>query len=56
MKENTNRLRGTHVDMRKHWDWSMDNDVWILEDAATHEPLLIGKREQIMNEYDRRNG
>lgn len=55
MKETTNRLRGTLVDMRKHWDWSVNNDIWVLEDAKTHEPLLVGERKQIMDEYDRRN-
>ena len=28
---------------------------WILEDAKTRKPLLIGTRSQILDEYDRRN-
>lgn len=43
--------RGPKVNARKHWD----GENWILEDAKTKKPLLIGTRSQILDEYDRRN-
>lgn len=55
MYDSSDILRGFFVSMRRHWDWSPDNDLWILEDSATHEPLLIGTREQVLHEYDLRN-
>ena len=44
-------LRGPKVNARKHWD----GESWILEDAKTRKPLLIGTSSQILDEYDRRN-
>lgn len=44
-------VRGPKVNARKHWD----GESWILEDAKTRKPLLIGTRSQILDEYDRRN-
>lgn len=51
MKETSDTLRGPKVNARKHWD----SENWILEDAKTRKPLLIGTRSQILDEYDRRN-
>lgn len=51
MKETSDTLRGPKVNARKHWD----DENWILEDAKTRKPLLIGTRSQILDEYDRRN-
>ena len=51
MKETSDTLRGPKVNARKHWD----GENWILEDAKTRKPLLIGTRSQILDEYDRRN-
>ena len=50
MKETSDTLRGPKVNARKHWD----GESWILEDAKTRKPLLIGTRSQILDEYDRR--
>ena len=50
-KETSDTLRGPKVNARKHWD----GESWILEDAKTRKPLLIGTRSQILDEYDRRN-
>ena len=47
----TDTLRGPKVNARKHWD----GESWILEDAKTRKPLLIGTSSQILDEYDRRN-
>ena len=44
-------LRGPVVNMRKHWD----GEHWMLEDPDSRETLLIGTKEQIMDEYDKRN-
>lgn len=44
-------LRGPKVNARRHWD----GENWILEDAKTRKPLLIGTRAQILDEYDRIN-
>lgn len=33
----------------------VDGENWILEDAKTRKPLLIGTRAQILDEYDRIN-
>lgn len=49
--ETANVLRGPLYNARKHWE----NDTWILEDAITREPILIGTKEQILEEYDIRN-
>lgn len=48
--DTTDLLRGVNVNMRKHWQ----DDLWQIE---THERkvLLIGTKEQIMQEYDRLN-
>lgn len=43
--------RGPKVNARRHWD----GENWILEDAKTRKPLLIGTRAQILDEYDRIN-
>ena len=51
IKETSDTLRGLKVNARKHWD----GESWILEDAKTRKPLLIGTRSQILDEYDRRN-
>ena len=51
IKETSDTLRGPKVNARKHWD----GESWILEDAKTRKPLLIGTRSQILDEYDRRN-
>lgn len=51
MKETSDTLRGPKVNARKHWD----GENWILEDAKTRKPLLIGTRSQILDEYDRRS-
>lgn len=50
-QDTTDVLRGPKVNARKHWD----GENWILEDAKTRKPLLIGTRSQILDEYDRRN-
>lgn len=51
IKETSETLRGPKVNARKHWD----GESWILEDAKTRKPLLIGTSSQILDEYDRRN-
>lgn len=51
IKETSDTLRGPKVNARKHWD----GESWILEDAKTRKPLLIGTSSQILDEYDRRN-
>lgn len=60
IKETSDTLRGPKVNARKHWD----GESWILEDAktrkplligTTRKPLLIGTSSQILDEYDRRN-
>ena len=38
IKETSDTLRGPKVNARKHWD----GESWILEDAKTRKPLLIG--------------
>lgn len=50
-KQQSDTLRGPKVNARKHWD----GESWILEDAKTRKPLLIGTSSQILDEYDRRN-
>lgn len=42
--------RGPKVNAKRNWDGN-----WILENAKTKKPLLIGTKEQILEEYDRRN-
>lgn len=49
IKEISDTLRGPKVNARRHWD----GENWILEDAKTRKPLLIGTRAQILDEYDR---
>ena len=49
IKETSDTLRGPKVNARKHWD----GESWILEDAKTRKPLLIGTSSQIFDEYDR---
>ena len=49
IKETSDTLRGPKVNARKHWD----GESWILEDAKTRKPLLIGTSSQILDEYDR---
>lgn len=51
IKEISDTLRGPKVNARRHWD----SENWILEDAKTRKPLLIGTRAQIFDEYDRIN-
>ena len=51
VKEISDTLRGPKVNARRHWD----GENWILEDAKTRKPLLIGTRAQILDEYDRIN-
>ena len=54
IKEISDTLRGPKVNARRHWD----GENWILEDAKTRKPLLIGtraQRAQILDEYDRIN-
>lgn len=49
IKETSETLRGPKVNARKHWDgesWIL----WILEDAKTRKPLLIGTSSQILDE------
>lgn len=55
IRDSADILRGSVVNMKRHWDWSPDNDIWILEDSITHIPLLIGTRDQVLVEYDLRN-
>jgi hypothetical protein len=44
-----NVLRGVYVDcMRQHWE----EDTWELCRAGTRDVLVIGTKEQIMQEYD----
>lgn len=49
-QDTTDVLRGPKVNARRNWDGN-----WILENAKTRKPLLIGTKEQILEEYDRRN-
>lgn len=39
----------------KETDTKQQGESWILEDAKTRKPLLIGTSSQILDEYDRRN-
>ena len=55
MYDSADILRALFVNMRRHWAWAPDNDIWILEDSVSQEPLLIGNREQVLQEYDLRN-
>lgn len=54
IKEISDTLRGPKVNARRHWDGE-NCENWILEDAKTRKPLLIGTRAQILDEYDRIN-
>lgn len=42
-------LRGKYVDMRLIY---ADSDEWAICEAGSHKPLVIGSREQILDEYD----
>lgn len=50
-QDTTDVLRGPKANARRNWD----GESWILEDAKTRKPLLIGTSSQILDEYDRRN-
>ena len=43
-KETTDVLRGPKVNAKKHWD----GENWILENAKTRKPLLIGPKDKIL--------
>lgn len=45
-------FRGLYVDMHPH---DLSNDTWMLTLAGSKNPLVIGSRKQIMDEYDRVN-
>lgn len=49
-QDTTDVLRGPKANARRNWDGN-----WILENAKTREPLLIGTKEQILEQYDRLN-
>lgn len=49
---NDTNLMGRYVDMVKHWSWDKNNDIWMLRKHDTKKILIIGNRNQIMNEYD----
>lgn len=42
-------LRGKYVDMRLIY---ADSDEWAICEAGSRKPLVIGSREQILDEYD----
>ena len=44
IKETSDTLRGPKVNARKHWD----GESWILEDAKTRKPLLIGTSSRFL--------
>lgn len=45
-------FRGPFFSMKPH---DLEDDTYFLIDNATEKPILIGTREQILEEYDRRN-
>lgn len=52
-QDTTDVLRGPKANARRNWDGN-----WILENAKTRKPLLIGTKEQILEhleQYDRYN-
>lgn len=49
-QDTTDVLIGPKANARRNWDGN-----WILENAKTREPLLIGTKEQILEQYKRRN-
>lgn len=52
MNLNSNYVfKGAKVSMAEHWD----GENYMLIDNKTTEPILIGTREQILAEYDKRN-
>lgn len=51
----SNKFWGKYVDVRKHWSWSESNDIWELLKHESQEPLVIGSREFILEEYDKIN-
>ena len=50
-QDTTDVLRGPKVNARKHWD----GENWILENAKTRKPLLIGTKDEILEKYDKIN-
>lgn len=46
-------FKGRYVSMKVH---DLEDDTYFLIDNATKKPILIGTREQILEEYDTRNG
>lgn len=58
-QDTTDVLRGPKANARRNWDgnWILRNwdGNWILENAKTRKPFLISTKEQILEEYDRRN-
>lgn len=49
-KDYTHVFKGRYVDMRPH---DLGDDTWMLCRAGTRTPLVIGSREQILDEYDK---
>lgn len=49
-QDTTDVLRSPRANARRNWDGN-----WILENAKTRKPLLIGTKEQILEQYDRLN-
>lgn len=45
-------FRGPFFSMKPH---DLEDDTYFLIDNATEKPILIGTREQILEEYDHRN-
>lgn len=51
MIETADVLRGIKYNARRHWD----GEFWLLEEAGTRKPILVGTREQILEKYDELN-
>ena len=49
--ETADVLRGINYNARKHWD----GESWLLEEAETRKPVLVGTREQVLDKYDELN-
>lgn len=49
--ESADVLRGVNYNARRHWD----GESWLLEEAGTRKPVLVGTREQILEKYDELN-
>ena len=47
-----NVFRGQYVDMRPH---DLLDDTWMICLAGSRQPLVIGTRNQILDEYDKIN-